>query len=449
MLLFLGLDDNAFNEERLTSSLFRFKRGLLALFETYKPAMFEQVKFAKFMSALKQQVLVVQKTLNQRKEILVSLTKDTVHIINRVLRGEKVLEREAENELFKRFSKEIMQSNNNKVKYIEERLYNTVILPQRINSEHERLMWNPPFVQELVKDARLIYDPVYLEMLEQKKREEQESKRRTRKGLLDLAPSKDPDSKSRSIDKRDRVSTRTKFRLHNVMNKSGNYPYTFKNILYNDFYADLVKVELDQAKEEEQDSDMENDLMLAYYEEDYLDRLRTVDRNYAKVTKDDLVEIKEEERVVKVPTNKVTVSYITWSEYPEEQDSIGLAQSPTNAQGASMNMTGKEDEEEEDNHVDGGEEHSSEHNQSKFSMNSVLGRMKAEGISGIRYADQNRNKFNVYQSKHTRDTRGWGIIRSLYSDLKVNRKLSSFLKERTTYYYVNRMGVWKKPTEVT
>jgi hypothetical protein len=54
-------------------------------------------------------------------------------IINRVLKGEKVLEREAENELWKRISKEIMQKNNNKAKLIEERLFNAVIIPQRIN----------------------------------------------------------------------------------------------------------------------------------------------------------------------------------------------------------------------------------------------------------------------------------------------------------------------------
>jgi hypothetical protein len=67
LLLFLGLDDSFFAEERLISSLFRMKKALLALFETYKPAMFEQTQFLKFMSAIRQQILVVQKTLNQRK----------------------------------------------------------------------------------------------------------------------------------------------------------------------------------------------------------------------------------------------------------------------------------------------------------------------------------------------------------------------------------------------
>lgn len=74
-MLFLGLDDNSFSEERLTSSLLRLKKALLALFETYKPAMFEHTQFTKFINSLKQQVLAVQKTLNQRKETLLTLIK--------------------------------------------------------------------------------------------------------------------------------------------------------------------------------------------------------------------------------------------------------------------------------------------------------------------------------------------------------------------------------------
>ncbi|MBS1889794.1 MAG: hypothetical protein JST59_00745 [Actinobacteria bacterium] len=93
-LLFLALDDMMFNEERLLSSMIRFKRGLLALFEVYKPVMFEQVQFGKFMFNLKQHVLNLQKTFNQRKENLVALTKEIVTIINRIMKGERVAERE-------------------------------------------------------------------------------------------------------------------------------------------------------------------------------------------------------------------------------------------------------------------------------------------------------------------------------------------------------------------
>jgi hypothetical protein len=53
-----------------------------------------------------------------------------------------------------------------------------------------------------------------------------------------------------------------------------------------------------------------------------------------------------------------------------------------------------------------------------------------------------RNHFNVYQSNHSRDTKGWGLIRSLYNDIKVQRKMESFLAENTKfYYYINRMNI--------
>lgn len=56
------------------------------------------------------------------------------------------------------------------------------------------------------------------------------------------------DSKSKSIDKRDkdRMSTRTRFNLHRVLQRSGNYPYNFQNILYNDFHDDLIRVKDDK-----------------------------------------------------------------------------------------------------------------------------------------------------------------------------------------------------------
>jgi hypothetical protein len=36
--------------------------------------------------------------------------------------------------------------------------------------------------------------------------------------------------------------------------------------------------------------------MYAYYEEGYLNKMRTVDRNYAKVTKADLIEIRQDDK---------------------------------------------------------------------------------------------------------------------------------------------------------
>ncbi len=47
-------------------------------------------------------------------------------------------------------------------------------------------------------------------------------------------------SKSKSIDKRDKMSTRTRFNLHRLLQRTGNYPHSFRNILYNDFYDGLV-----------------------------------------------------------------------------------------------------------------------------------------------------------------------------------------------------------------
>lgn len=114
--------------------MLRFKRAVLALFEVYKPSMFEQGQFGKFMYSLKQQVLTLQKTFNQRKENLVSLAKEIVIILNRVQRGEKISEREIENELFRRISKEVMHYNSERIKVLEERLYNATIVPQRIDT---------------------------------------------------------------------------------------------------------------------------------------------------------------------------------------------------------------------------------------------------------------------------------------------------------------------------
>jgi hypothetical protein len=47
----------------------------------------------------------------------------------------------------------------------------------------------------------------------------------------------------------DKISTRTRFNLHRAIQKSANYPYTHRNILYNDFYADLVQVKVEGQKE--------------------------------------------------------------------------------------------------------------------------------------------------------------------------------------------------------
>jgi hypothetical protein len=149
-LLFLGLDDILFNEERLLSSMIRLKRALLALFEIYKPSMFEQGQFTKFMFNLKQQVLTLQKTFNQRKENLVSLTKEIVAILVRVSRGEKVAEREVENELFRRISKEIMHFNMEKVKGIEERLFNATVVPKQVDIKEEKEVWKMPSLTKMV-----------------------------------------------------------------------------------------------------------------------------------------------------------------------------------------------------------------------------------------------------------------------------------------------------------
>jgi hypothetical protein len=75
--------------------------------------------------------------------------------------------------------------------------------------------------------------------------------------------------------------------------------------------------------------------------------------------------------------------------------------------------------------------------------------LRKEQIQDTRKFQQSRQHFNVYQSKHSRDTKGWGIIRSLYNELKVKRKMKSFLKETMKYYYyINRLDVQQKRKEV-
>ncbi|MBS1889793.1 MAG: hypothetical protein JST59_00740 [Actinobacteria bacterium] len=127
-----------------------------------------------------------------------------------------------------------------------------------------------------------------------------------------MALVRDPDSKSKSIDKRDKMSTRTRFNLHRVLQRSGNYPYNFRNILYNDFHDDLVRLKEENQKEDEGDSDMENDLLSTYYEDEFMNRLRKVDRNYAKVSKADIIDTLTEDRHLKQGAQKTAVTDIRW-----------------------------------------------------------------------------------------------------------------------------------------
>lgn len=84
---------------------------------------------------------------------------------------------------------------------------------------------------------------------EEREKQEMEDKLVRRKNFLEVAMMKDPDSKSKSIDKRDKMSTRTRFNLHRLLGRTGNYPYNFKNILYNDFHDDLVRIKDENKKE--------------------------------------------------------------------------------------------------------------------------------------------------------------------------------------------------------
>lgn len=71
--------------------------------------------------------------------------------------------------------------------------------------------------------------------------------------------------------------------------------------------------------------------------------------------------------------------------------------------------------------------------------------MRKDALEQARRRTQSRRHFNVYQSKHSRDAKGWGLIRCLYNELKVKRKMSSFLKEGNRFfYYINRMDVQEK-----
>lgn len=68
-------------------------------------------------------------------------------------------------------------------------------------------------------------------------------------------------------DRRERMSNRTRFNIHKTLNKSANYPYNFKNILFNDFHTDLVQVKLEAGKGDatSDSSDLEGDLKFAFY----------------------------------------------------------------------------------------------------------------------------------------------------------------------------------------
>lgn len=110
------------------------------------------------------------------------------------------------------------------------------------------------------------------------------------------------------------MSNRTRFNIHKILNKSSNYPYNFKNILYNDFHADLVQVKLEAGKGDatSDSSDLEGDLKFAFYQDEFLDKLREADRNHARVTVQDLVEFNADEKLTKQVNSKAAATDMRW-----------------------------------------------------------------------------------------------------------------------------------------
>jgi len=74
--------------------------------------------------------------------------------------------------------------------------------------------------------------------------------------------------------------------------------------------------------------------------------------------------------------------------------------------------------------------------------------MRKETEREVEHAVHSKNHFNVYQLSHPCEFKGWGFIRSLFKQLKVKRKMNSYLNTpEKFYYYINRMGVKKKRKE--
>jgi len=72
--------------------------------------------------------------------------------------------------------------------------------------------------------------------------------------------------------------------------------------------------------------------------------------------------------------------------------------------------------------------------------------MKAQTVGHLQ--QNSDHYFNVYQSKHPREAKGWGLVRSLFKELKVKRKMENYLKKpANSYCFINRMDVPKKRKE--